>query len=118
MSVETQLNASEKNVASKGGIGGKEDRRGLPKRHQSFARTFTWCPAVCVTESNGRSLSPSPGTLQYVSRKVTVLRPHPHQRPCSVCWGKCLSFARTLTWCPAVYVAESVCPSPWHPATT
>ena len=86
VSAETQLNASEGNVAGKGGKGGiggiggiggkggirgiggiggktgKGDRRDLPKRHQSFA---------C-----------------------------------------------TLTWCPAVYVAESVCPSPWRPATT
>ena len=70
--VETQLDASEGNVAVKGGKG---DRRDLPKRHQSFARALTWCPAVCVPENNGPSPSPSPGALQYMSRKVSILHP-------------------------------------------
>ena len=92
VSAETQLNASEGNIAGKGGKGsiggiggtggrggrggkggkggiggrggigdkrGKGDRRDLPKRHQSFSRILTWCPAVCVTENNGSSPSPS-----------------------------------------------------------
>ena len=112
MSAETQLNASEGNVAGKGGIGrilgkggiggiggkrGKEDRRDLPKRHQSFARTLIWCPAVCVTESVCPSPSPSSAAVQCRLGKVSVLRPHPHLVPCSVCWEKCLSF--TLAPC-------------------
>ena len=59
VSLETQLNASEGNVAGKGGIRNKRDkgnRRGLPKRHQSFAHTLTWCSAVYVAES----VCPSP----------------------------------------------------------
>ena len=104
MPTETQLNASERNVAGKGGIGnkrgkggignkrGKGGRRDFPKRHQSFVRTHTWCPAVCVTENNGPSPSPSSAVEQCVLGKVSVLRPHPHLVPCSVCRGKCLSF--------------------------
>ena len=68
VSVETQLNASEGNVAGKG------DSR------------------ACLKDIN-RSPAPSPSALQYVPRKITVLRPHPHQLSCSVCCGKCLSFA-------------------------
>ena len=50
MSAENRLNASEANVAAKGGKrgtggienkGGIGDRRDLLKRHQSFARTLT-----------------------------------------------------------------------------
>ena len=58
-----------------GGKRGKGDRRDLRKRHQSFALTLTWCPAVCVTESNGPSPSPSSASLQCMSRKVSVLHP-------------------------------------------
>ena len=90
VSAETQLNASEGNVAGKADIGGKGgiegkrgiggkrgkgDRRHLPKRHQLFARTLTWCPAVCVTENNSPSSSPSSAVVQCMSRKVSVLHP-------------------------------------------
>ena len=58
-----------------GGKRGKGDRGDLRKRHQSFARTFTWCPAVCATESNGPSPSPSSVAQQCMSRKLSVLHP-------------------------------------------
>ena len=136
VSAETQLNSSEGNVAGKAGIGGiggkgvikgkegeggirniggkrdKGDSRDLPKRHQSLARTLTWCPAVYVTETNAPSPSRSSAVVQCMLRKVSLLRLHPHLVPCSVCRGKCLSFALTLISCRAVYVGESVCPSP------
>ena len=68
-------------IEGKGGIGdiagkrGKGDYEDLRKRHQSFALTLTWCPAVCVTESNDTSPSPSSAALQCMSRKVSVLHP-------------------------------------------
>ena len=71
--LENRLCARVLDIGGIGGIGdiggiegkrGKGDRRDFRKRHQSFARTLTWCPAVCVTESNGPSPSPSSAALQ------------------------------------------------------
>ena len=51
-----------------------------------------------------RSSAPSAGALQYVSRKMSVFHPHPHQMPCNVCCGK------VSVLCPHLHLVScSVC---------